>query len=347
MVSIIIPVKRINNYIYESITHFFNMEYSDYEVIVFPDYISDENIIEKDYELNSVNIFSDNLHEYQLCLDSRFRFIETGDIAPGKKRDLALLHARGEYFAFIDDDAYPSKDWLISALEILKKESVGGIGGPAVTADSNNIFEVGSGKVYESYLCSGGLKYRFVPSAMKEVDDIPSVNLIVKKDVFEKVGGFNSKFYPGEDTKLCLEIIGLGKKLIYDPDTLVYHHRRPLFVKHIRQLKNYATHRGFFVKKYPQTSFKLTYFIPSLFTMGLFLGPVICSFITSLWYLYFGTILLYIFLAIHSLKSCLYEKDNIVYNFTLLTISFFGILITHIFYGIYFIKGLLTKDIIE
>ena len=323
MISIIIPVKQINNYIYESITHFLKMNYSDFEVIIYPDYIENKNIVEKDYELKLVKRYDNNLCEYQLYLDSRFRFIETGNLTPGEKRDLAMLHAKGEYFAFIDDDAYPHKDWLINAIEILKDETVGGVGGPAITAPSDNIFEVGSGKVYESYLCCGNLKYRYVPGIKKDVDDIPSVNLIIKREIFEKIGGFNSKFYPGEDTKLCLEIIKLGKKLVYDPNTLVYHHRRSLYKEHLKQIKNYATHRGLFVKKYPQTSFKLKYFVPSFFVMGLFFGPIVCNIIPELWNLYFGVVLLYILLAIHSLKSCLHANKRVLYNLSLLTISFF------------------------
>lgn len=345
MISIVVPVKQINNYIYESITHYLRMDYSDFEVIFYPDYISNENIIKEGYELKLLNTHDNKLREYQLCFDSRFRFIETGETLPGEKRNLVMQHAKGEYFAFIDDDAYPSKNWLINAIEILKDETIGGVGGPAVTAPSENIFEIGSGKVYESYLCSGNLKYRYIPGIKKEIDDIPSVNLIVKKDVFNKIGGFSSKYYPGEDTKLCLDIINLGKRLIYDPNTLVYHHRRPLYKKHLIQVKNYALHRGFFVKKFPQTSFKFKYFIPSLFTIGIFFGPFVCAYISNLWYLYFGVLLLYILIAIHSLKSCLHTKQNAFYNLLLLVISFFGILVTHITYGTYFIKGLFIKDI--
>lgn len=340
MISIIIPVKQINDYIYESITHFLNMDYADYEVIVYPDYIENKNINNTDFSLELINTFDNDLREYRLCLDSRFRFIETGELTPGEKRDLALLHANGEYFAFIDDDAYPSKNWLISALNILKDETIGGVGGPAITAPSEDIFKVASGKVYESYVCCGGLKQRYVPGIKKDTDDIPSVNLIIKKDVFEKVGGYSSKFYPGEDTKLCLAIINSGKRLVYDPNTLVYHHRRPLFAKHLKQIKNYALHRGYFVRLYPQTSFKLIYFIPSLFVIGLITGPIICMTILNLWSLYFGVIILYLLLAIHSLRSCLHRKEDIIYKISLLVLSLLGIFTTHIVYGVYFVKGL-------
>ncbi|MBQ5511265.1 MAG: hypothetical protein IIT94_09040, partial [Prevotella sp.] len=77
----------------------------------------------------------------------------------------------------------------------------------------------------------------------------------------------------GEDTLLCEDIVyGQGKRLVYDPWAIVYHHRRRLFGPHLRQLGRYAFHRGYFVKKSPKTSFKLSYFVPSLFVLGLVAG---------------------------------------------------------------------------
>ena len=34
----------------------------------------------------------------------------------------------------------------------------------------------------------------------KYYDDWPSVNLMIKKDVFNSIGGFNTEHWPGEDT---------------------------------------------------------------------------------------------------------------------------------------------------
>ena len=39
------------------------------------------------------------------------------------------------------------------------------------------------------------------------VDDYPAYNLIAKRTDLLEVGGFNNKFYGGEDTALCLKLI--------------------------------------------------------------------------------------------------------------------------------------------
>lgn len=315
-ISIIIPVKEINDYIREAIPYHMQLDYPDYEVLVFPDEATDE------------------VFPYE-----RVRVIPSGKTGPAQKRDLAMQYAHGDIFAFIDDDAWPRTDWLKNAAKELEDPQVGAVGGPAVTAPGDSLLQAGSGKVYESFLCSGNYTYRYVPGKRREDDDLPSVNLIVKREVFEEVHGFDSSFYPGEDTKLCMDIVNTGMKLIYSPDVLVFHHRRRLFREHLKQVTNYAKHRGYFVKKLPQTSLRPAYFIPTLFTLGLICGPLLSLCFPALWYIYAGALLLYLLLAVCSLRGCRSAR--------LFFVSMAGILATHIGYGICFVQGLLSKEMIR
>ena len=228
-ISIIIPVKEINDYIRQAMKYYADLEYDKYEILIFPDYMSDEDF-------------------------PHTRIIPSGEVGPADKRDMALQYAEGEIFAFIDDDAYPAKDWLKNAVRYFANPEVGAVGGPAVTAPDDDIWQQASGKIYESFLCSGAYTYRYLPKEEREVEDLPSVNLIVRRDVFEQIGGYDSNYYPGEDTKLCLDIVESGKKIIYSPDVLVYHHRRKVFMQHLKQATNYAKHRGYFAKALPKTS---------------------------------------------------------------------------------------------
>lgn len=315
-VSIIIPVKEINDYIREALPHYEELDYPDFEVIIFPDEACEE----------------------QFTYDF-LRIIPSGKVGPAEKRDMAIQYATGDIFAFTDDDAWPRRDWLKNAMVELSRDDVGAVGGPAVTAPNDSLMQQASGKVYESFLCSGGYTYRYIPGKKKEDDDIPSVNLIVKREVFEAVNGYDSTYYPGEDTKLCMDIVNTGKKIVYDPEVLVYHHRRYMFKGHLKQATNYAKHRGYFAKKLPQTSLRFVYFVPSLFTLGVFGGPIVCCLLPILWWVYGGVMALYVALAIYSLRSCNSLK--------LLLLSLCGILATHIGYGINFVRGLLSKELIR
>ena len=92
--------------------------------------------------------------------------------------------------------------------------------------------------------------------------------LFVRKSVLDSIGGYRTDFWPGEDTLLCKDIVDNWKRIVYDPWVVVYHHRRPLFLPHLRQLGRYAFHRGYFCKRFPSNSLKLSYFVPSAFTVS-------------------------------------------------------------------------------
>jgi len=310
-VSIIIPCRDINSYARESIEHCLSLDYPDFEVLLLPD-------SELDIDFSQVKV------------------IPTGPISPSEKRDLALNYASGEILAFIDDDAYPTECWLREAVKHFKDNGVAAVGGPAVTAPGDSLGAKASGFVFSSLLGSGPLRFRYIPKGQREVNDYPSCNFVIRKSVFQESGGFSTSFWPGEDTKLCLEITNkLRRKIIYDPEVLVYHHRRSLFWPHLRQVWSYAVHRGYFAKKFPQTSLRVSFLLPSLFCLGLLFG-IAASFLDPvLRMIFLSVIAIYLLLA---LISSLQSKD-----IRIIPLVFSGIISTHITYGIGFMKGVLTR----
>ena len=316
--SIIIPVKEINDYIKESIPIILNMDYENYEIIILP------------------NEKPSNIPDY--LKDKKIRIIPSGKVSPAIKRDMGAKEAKGKYLAFIDDDAYPEKNWLKTADSIFKEEKVEIIGGPAITPKNNTLFQKASGLFFETLFGGGGMDYRYKPVKKSFcVDDYPTVNLITSKKAFFDVNGFDNEFWPGEDTKFCLDLTKKGYKIIYSPKLIVYHHRRKSIISHLKQVGNYGQHRGYFAKKFPETSLRLTYFIPSLFLLGN-LALLILSFFSPL-ILKLYLILLAIYFVLVTIDVFVRTKNLII---GLLTI--FTVFLTHLFYGLMFIKGILSKN---
>ena len=249
----------------------------------------------------------------------------------------------------MDDDTFPAKEWLKVSIKIFKKDDlIGCVCGPAVTPNSDSIKQKASGLIYSSILVAGNHAFRYIPKKQREVFDFPSCNFLIKKSLFEQVGGFDKPFWPGEDTFLCLKILETGKKIIYDPKVLVYHHRRTLFKEHLIQIENYAFHRGYFVKKYPKTSLRLEYFIPSFFILGLFAGAFLGLFFTWPRILYLGVFNIYLlFIIVNSILSVLNQKEPFSTRIKLLFFIIPGIVLTHLTYGLYFIKGLFARKMLE
>ncbi len=291
----------------------------------------------KDYE---IIVLPDEAEEPRISGDAAFvRIIPTGVVSPGKKRDIAVKYAKGEILAYIDDDVFPDKTWLREAVKNFADPEVAAVGGPAVTPLQDSFLQKASGRIYESIAVSGNFRYRYVPGKRQYVDDYPSCNFLVRKSVMEETGGFDTNFWPGEDTKLCLDITRkLGKKIVYDPRALVYHHRRPVFLGHLKQIASYALHRGYFVKRYPETSLKVSYFIPTLFVACLIAGAAITFLLPDARRIYYAALCAYL----AAILICSLTKDIRLVPFVVI-----GTILSHLTYGINFLIGLLSKRLKE
>lgn len=235
--------------------------------------------------------------------------------------------------AFLDDDAYPMKDWLSRAIPHFSEAWIGAVGGPASTPPAEPELAQLSGRVYANWLVSGSYRYRYAVDRVREIDDFPSCNLLVRASLLREIGGFSTKYWPGEDTILCLEIVKRGKTILYDPRVHVHHHRRRLFLPHLRQIGRYALHRGYFVHKFPETSRRPSYMIPSLFVLGLVIGAI-ASLCWSVFRLPYALAVL-----IYALITALFAFHRAPKIWLL---TWLGIVSTHVVYGTRFLQGLLS-----
>jgi len=310
MASIIVPCKRIDSYTKECVDYCKKLDYENYEIIVLPD--------EQNEKLEGVKV------------------VPTGNVTPGKKRNIGMKNAKGEILAFIDSDARPEKNWLRNAISYFKDSEVAAVGGPGITPPEDSLMQKASGYILSSFMV-GGLSSRYKSSGeARESDDIHSCNFIARKSVVEKIG-WNEKYWPGEDTLMCLEIKKLGKKMIEAPNVVVYHHRKPLFLAHLKQISGFGLHRGFFAKKYPKNSLKLTYFLPSLLVLFLVLGGVVSYFSSTFRTIYFSLVLAYLLLTF--VNAALSKDIRLFFP------VWIGTILTHLTYGVYFLVGLAKSEL--
>jgi cellulose synthase/poly-beta-1,6-N-acetylglucosamine synthase-like glycosyltransferase len=265
------------------------------------------------------------------------RVISTGCVTPGRKRNIGVANAEGEFCAFIDSDAYPSKDWLRNAMKYFDDPMVAAVGGPGLTPEQDSFMQRASGHVLSSFMV-GSISSRYKAERVSESDDIHSCNFIARKTVLKEVGGWNEKYWPGEDTLICLAIKRLGKKLVEASDVIVYHHRRPLLMPHLKQVSRFGLHRGFFAKRFLGNSFKLTYFVPSFLMLSLFAG-VFASFIYSF---FLNTLVLAVaaYLVLSLIAAILEVKEA-----KLFLSVWLGVMATHVVYGLSFLAGLMKRDL--
>ncbi len=312
LVSVIIACPASSDYLRECLSGLSVQTYPRVEVIVLPDagFAPEPEFVNLD-----------------------LRIIPTGKIRPAEKRNRGAEAARGEILAFLDDDAYPIAAWLEHVVPYFSKPDVGGVGGPGVTPPGDPWLAQMGGRVYANYFVSGNYRFRYVSDRVRSsIDDYPSCNLAVRSSAFRAVGGFSTRYWPGEDTILCSDIVHKQNlRLVYDPWALVYHHRRALFLPHLRQIGRYALHRGYFAKRFPETSRRVSYMMPSLFVIGLAVGLPLSFCSVVLAHIYCAAVATY---AVLTLLSTVHYKPHVW------LVTWLGVVVTHLVYGMRFMMGL-------
>ena len=128
-------------------------------------------------------------------------------------RNFGAKMARGEIYAFVDSDCLVQRDWLKSAIQILNNSSVGATGcGYEIPPNA-------------SWIEKSWFVLR--EASRKKVNFIPAGNLIIRRKVFEQVGGFNENLVTGEDYNLCDKIKRAGYLVISDNSICAVHLGNP------------------------------------------------------------------------------------------------------------------------
>ena len=313
-ISVVIACPGPSPYLTECLNAMVHQTYPHFEVIVLPDHPTE-------------------LGPYPFEL----RVHPTGKTRPAEKRNEGIRMAKGEIVAFLDDDAFPVPNWLEQAVKYFTLPDVAGVGGPGVTPPGDPFMGQAGGRVYANRFVSGNYRYRYQGDRVRaDIDDFPSCNLFVRADVLKTIKGYRTDFWPGEDTILCADIVlGQKKRIVYDPWAQVYHHRRPLFGPHLRQIGRYALHRGHFAKRFPATSLRLSYLIPTFFVAGLAIGAVLACVHPWFRIAYFAALAFYGAVTLASAVSLRHPCLGLV--------TWLGVMATHLVYGFRFAQGLLSR----
>lgn len=137
---------------------------------------------------------------------------------PAKARNTGALAAKGEFLAFTDDDCTPYSDWLTQLELQFNKQPDCLIGGATINALPDNLYTTASHEII-NYL------YIYYNSNPEEARFFTSNNFALAKELFFKIGGFDTSFplAAGEDREFCARWLHLGYKMIYAREVKVAH----------------------------------------------------------------------------------------------------------------------------
>lgn len=167
------------------------------------------------------------------------KFLELSERNPAYRRNQAVLEACGDYIAFIDDDAYAPPLWLKDAKEIFETHpEYSGIGGVNIAPEEQRVLEWISDVILSTPLIgSGNPTYREARGWRDaHPGEIHLTNFFVKREVFQRIGGFNEKLgYGAEDSEFIWYGNKLGYRFGFFPSLAVRHRRRAFGWSYIKQ----------------------------------------------------------------------------------------------------------------
>jgi glycosyltransferase involved in cell wall biosynthesis len=131
-------------------------------------------------------------------------------------RNKAVEHADGNYVAFIDDDEFPTQDWLLTLFGACRRYGVDGVLGPV-----NPYFDEEPPK----WIREGKFWQRPTYPTGTVIDGMKgrTGNVLLKKEVFPAGGGpFRPEFRSGEDQDFFTRMIAEGHVFIWCNEAVAY-----------------------------------------------------------------------------------------------------------------------------
>jgi GT2 family glycosyltransferase len=138
--------------------------------------------------------------------------------------------AAGAYLCFLNPDAFVEPGWLEPLLDVFAREAAVGAAVPLFLHPDGRVQEAGSAvdSVGSALAIGDGddpklFEHRFT----RKVDYGSAACLMVRADLFARVGGFDPTYSPAyyEDVDLCFKLAERGFPTIYEPRARVVHLR--------------------------------------------------------------------------------------------------------------------------
>lgn len=152
--------------------------------------------------------------------------------------NLAATYAKGEYLFFLNADSILKKDFSQDFLEVFNRMEFGAAGLGLVYPDGRYQLSYWKENKFSNEIKNKNIETAFIKNdiavindhtgnnTIKEVDWVSGAALIIKRETFESVSGFDENFFLFyEDADLCKRLYDKGLKSYYFPFNGLIHYK--------------------------------------------------------------------------------------------------------------------------
>jgi GT2 family glycosyltransferase/radical SAM superfamily enzyme YgiQ (UPF0313 family)/tetratricopeptide (TPR) repeat protein len=136
--------------------------------------------------------------------------------------------ASGEFLLFLNNDTIPTEGWLNALVDEVERHPDVAVVGSKLLYEDGTIQH--AGVAFSRTMFSPYHIYQRLPAdspmvnRRREFQCVTAACMLVRREVFEQAGQFDEGFKNGfEDVDLCLKIREMKWRIIYRPDSVVYH----------------------------------------------------------------------------------------------------------------------------
>lgn len=145
--------------------------------------------------------------------------------------NVGVENSIGKYIAFLNNDTAVDSNWLQSMVTILEShEQIAAVQSLLLTRDGMQVDSLGGvidifGTAKDEVVRFDKVK-RWVSGEFKEIFSACAAAMLVRRDIFEAIGGFDPHFFMYyEDVDLSWRIRLYGFSIVLDSSSIVYHMR--------------------------------------------------------------------------------------------------------------------------
>ena len=186
-----------------------------------------------DYELIVVdNASTDNTKEFLQTINGTVKIITNSEnLGYLKACNLGVKKADGKYIVLLNNDTIIKPNWLENLIDFMQDNPLAGACGSKILTKDGKIQEAGGVVLNNASSLSFGIGKdadNIYCNKICEVDYCSSTSLCIRKNLWDRLGGFDEESYSPtyyEDIDLCFAIRKEGYKVYYNPKSELYHYK--------------------------------------------------------------------------------------------------------------------------